>query len=371
MEISTDEKYMKIALELSAGGIGFTSPNPVVGAVVVKENKIVGKGFHEFCGGPHAEVNAINEAGNKCIGATIYVTLEPCNHTGKTPPCTEKILKSGITNVVIAMEDPNPIVSGSGVSFLNNHGITTKTGILEKEAKKINEVFIKNILTKRPFNILKYGATLDGRIATKTGDSKWVTGPDSRKYVHELRHRLDGIMVGIDTVKQDNPSLTTRLDGKKTSDPHRIILDSKFTFPENAKMITLESEAKTLIIAGNNIFDNPELLEKRIRLEKKGVQVVEAIITNGLIDLDKLMDQLGGMGITSILIEGGSRTIHSSLKAGIVDKVTLFYAPKILSGDDGIPVCRGEGPSLMKDCINLKDIEVHRFGVDIMIEGYI
>ena len=198
MSINRIEKYMQTALDLAKKGAGFTAPNPMVGAVIVKDNKIVGKGYHKVCGGPHAEVNAINDAGKLCDGATIYVTLEPCNHTGKTPPCTEKILKSKISHVVIAMEDPNPIVKGRGIAFLNKHGITTQIGILEEQAKKLNEIFIKNILTKRPFTILKCASTLDGRIATKTGDSKWVTGAKSRKYVHKLRDNLDAIMVGID-----------------------------------------------------------------------------------------------------------------------------------------------------------------------------
>ena len=206
---------METALDLAARGAGYTSPNPMVGAVVVKNGEIVGRGWHQKAGGPHAEVHAIDDAGDLARGATLFVTLEPCNHVGRTPPCTQKILASGISHVVMAMTDPNPDVDGCGADFLIRNGVTVETGVCEQQARRLNEIFIKYIQTKRPFVTLKCAATLDGRIATRTGDSKWVTGPAARNYVHELRHRMDAIMVGINTVTNDNPRLTTRLEDKE------------------------------------------------------------------------------------------------------------------------------------------------------------
>ncbi len=358
--------YMKMALALAKKGMGFTSPNPMVGAVVVKNGKVVGKGWHEAVGGPHAEVNAINDAGDLAKGATLYVTLEPCNHTGRTPPCTQIICDSGIIQVVVGMADPNPDVTGGGTDYLEKKGINVVSGICEAEAKKLNEAFIKYVQTKHPFVIVKCAATLDGRIATKTGDSKWISGPKSREFVHELRHAVDGIMVGIDTVKKDNPSLTTRLENKDGRDPIRIILDTKFSINQEAKVLQLDSNADTLIITGNSL---PK--DKKEQFEQNGIKILETMDKNGLIDLKELMPRLGELGITSLLIEGGSRVIASSLHAGIVDKIFFFYGPKILGGDDGIPVCKGAGPDLMKDSISVKHINVMRFDDDVMIEGYI
>jgi diaminohydroxyphosphoribosylaminopyrimidine deaminase/5-amino-6-(5-phosphoribosylamino)uracil reductase len=221
-----DESYMKLALELAEKGYGWTAPNPMVGAVVVKDGQVVGRGYHQRVGGPHAEVNAIDDAGSRAGGATIYVTLEPCNHFGRTPPCTRKILDAGIRRVVVAMADPNPAVTGGGIATLRDRGVAVTTGVCEKEARTLNEGFITWVTTGRPFVIVKCATTLDGRIATRTGDSRWVTGPASRQFVHRIRHGVDGIMVGVETVKKDDPSLTTRLDGNTGSDPTRIILDT-------------------------------------------------------------------------------------------------------------------------------------------------
>jgi diaminohydroxyphosphoribosylaminopyrimidine deaminase/5-amino-6-(5-phosphoribosylamino)uracil reductase len=358
--------YMKIALELAARGKGYTSPNPMVGAVVVKDGQIVGKGWHEKVGGPHAEVNAIDDAGEQAAGSTIYVTLEPCNHQGRTPPCTGKILSAGIKHVVMAMKDPNPDVSGGGADFLIRNGVTVESGVCEADALRLNEYFIKFINKKRPFVTLKCAATLDGRIATRTGDSKWVTGASARKYVHELRHAMDAIMVGVNTVKADNPSLNTRLEDKQGVDPIRIVLDSKLSIPENSKLLQIPSGSDTLIITGNS-----EASSKRFAIEKAGVKVINAQLRDGRIDLDALMNQLGKMGITSLLIEGGAQVAASALQAKIVDKINFFYAPKILGGDDGVPMCSGAGPELMADSIPVRDMIVRQFDNDIMIEGYL
>ncbi len=365
-----DKLYMKKALSLAEKGKGFTSPNPLVGAVVVKDNIIIGEGYHEKYGSAHAEVNAIDNAGSECNGATIYVTLEPCNHTGKTPPCTQKILNAGIKRVVMAMSDPNPVAAG-GADYLLQNGIEVVSGICEEEAVKLNESFIKYSTTKKPFVVLKYAATLDGMIATKTGDSKWISGPESRKFVHEIRHYVDAIMVGVDTVKADDPSLTTRLDGVKTKDPRRIILDTRLSIPEEAKMLRIGSNSDTILVSAKLDHTNKKLAEKRKRLENMGVSIIEAPLKNNLIDLNALMEQLGSMRITSLLIEGGSRVIASAMNAGIVDKVFAFFGPKMLGGDDGIPVCRGKGPDLMKDSIALSNINVRLSGNDVMLEAYV
>ena len=359
-----------MALDLAKKGEGFTSPNPMVGAVIVKDGKVVGKGYHKAYGEAHAEVNAIDDAGALAKNATLYVTLEPCNHTGRTPPCTEKIITSGIHRVVSAMNDPNPGVKGGGLDYLKNCGINVSVGTCEKQAKRLNEIFIKYVGTKRPFTIVKCAATLDGRIATKTGDSRWVTGEESRQFVHQLRHAVDAIMVGINTVEKDNPSLTTRLTtppkNLKQLDPARVILDTHLRISEKAKLLRLDSDSDTILITGPLVSK-----DKKTRLEKKGVKIIESPVSNGLIDLDRLMDLLGSLGITSLLIEGGSRVFASALSAGIVDKVLFFYAPKILGGDDGIPICKGPGVDLMDNCIPVRDIRVMRFGDDIMVEGYI
>lgn len=362
-----DDKYfMKKALDLAKKGAGFTSPNPVVGAVIVKENKIVGKGFHEAAGKAHAEVNAINDAGFLSDGSTLYVTLEPCNHVGRTPPCTEKILSAGIKRVVVAMSDPNPDVKGGGIDCLIEHGLDVVSGVCRNDAEKQNESFIKFVNTRRPFVITKCAATLDGQIATRTGDSKWVTSAESRKYVHRLRHLCDGIMVGINTVAIDDPSLTTRLEDVECMDPVRVILDTHLSISENAKLLELESHSDTIIITGD-LFCS----DKKKRIEKKGARVIETATKNDLIDLDALMDYLGSLNITSLLIEGGGMVIASAFRAGIVDKVNFFYGSRILGGNDGKPVCKGSGPDLMKDSIQVDNIDVIKFGNDVLIEGYI
>jgi len=357
---------MKIALDLAKKGEGFTSPNPMVGAVIVKEGKVVGTGFHKALGEAHAEVVAIDEAGDSAKGATLYVTLEPCNHTGITPPCTGKIVDANINRVIVAMKDPNPDVKGGGIDYLKQHGIDIVLGVCKDKAKKLNEAFIKYIGTKRPFVIIKCAATLDGRIATKTGDSRWVSGKESRAFVHRLRHAVDAIMIGINTVKQDDPSLTTRLNDLKGHDPFRIILDTHLAISENAKVLRLNSASDTIIVTGNSISE-----KKKTQIENKRIRIIKSPVKDGLIDLDSLMDRLGDFNITSVLIEGGSRVIAKALDEKIVDKIIFFYAPKIMGGDDGVPVCKGQGPDLMKDCIPVKDINVRRFGDDVMIEGYI
>ena len=357
---------MQMALDLAIKGEGYTSPNPMVGAVVVKDGQVVGGGFHEIVGGPHAEVNAINAAGKHAAGATLYVTLEPCNHTGRTPPCTLKILDAGISRVVVAMPDPNGNVAGGGMELLKQHGLEVVSGVCEAQARKLNEAFITYVTTGLPFVIAKCAATLDGRIATHSGDSKWVTGEAARRHVHRLRHAVDAIMVGINTVRKDDPSLTTRLGDRKGKDPTRIILDTHLSIAPDARVLRQDSAADTILVAARTVGQN-----KKAAFEKAGVRVIEAALKHNQIDLGNLMAQLGAMEISSLLIEGGSRVLGSAFRAGIVDKVQFFYAPKILGGDDGIPICSGPGAELMRRSIALKDITVQRFGDDVLIEGYV
>ena len=355
---------MKMALELAEQGRGWTSPNPMVGAIVVKDGKVVGKGFHRVAGGLHAEIHALNDAGDKATGATLYVSLEPCNHTGRTPPCTEAILRSSIKRVVAGMKDPNPRVTGGGLAFLKSQGLEVSFGVCEDMCRRLNEVFIKYVTTSLPFVILKCAATLDGRIATRTGDSKWITNPLSRKFVHELRHAVDAVMVGVGTVLKDNPQLTTRLEDRKGSDPMRIVLDTHLSIHPNAKLLHLASDSDTTIIIGESVP-----AEKRRMLESPGVSFLPVKDDVGQIDLKALVKKLGPMGITSLLIEGGSRVNGSALMAGIVDKICMFYAPKICGGN-GIPICTGPGVEHMEQCMGLEGISVHRFEDDVMIEGY-
>jgi diaminohydroxyphosphoribosylaminopyrimidine deaminase/5-amino-6-(5-phosphoribosylamino)uracil reductase len=357
---------MKMALSLAERGRGWTSPNPLVGAVIVKDAKVVGQGFHQAAGGPHAEIFALEEAGDDAGGATLYVTLEPCNHTGRTPPCTHAILKSGIARVVAGMKDPNPKVTGGGLDYLRRQGLDVVVGICEKKCRRLNEIFIKYANTTLPFVILKCAATLDGRIATRTGDSKWITNPRSRHFVHELRHAVDAVMVGVGTVIKDDPQLTTRLKSLKGSDPMRIVLDTHLSIPPQARLLHLSSDSATLVVTG--FLVSPE---KRQSLQRAGVQLLAVDCHEDHIDLKALVKELGRREITSLLIEGGSRVNGSALRAGIVDKVCMFYAPKICGGDDGVPICAGAGVERMGQSIRLKDISVHRFEDDVMIEGYL
>ncbi|MBP3041385.1 bifunctional diaminohydroxyphosphoribosylaminopyrimidine deaminase/5-amino-6-(5-phosphoribosylamino)uracil reductase RibD [Bacillaceae bacterium Marseille-Q3522] len=359
-----DIKYMYRALDLAKKGVGFTNPNPLVGAVIVKDGRIIGEGYHKFYGGDHAEINAISSASEDVSGAEMYVTLEPCSHYGKTPPCVDAIIKNRIKKVIIGFQDPNPLVSGRGIKFLRENGVEVVTGVLENEGKALNEIYLKYISTGLPFCIMKTAMTLDGKIATYTGDSKWITGELSRKYVHQLRHRVSGIIVGIGTVLADDPMLTTRIkDGR---DAARIIVDSSGKIPLEAKVLHVQSAAPT-IIATTAKADK----DKITVLKQIGTQVIVTPIKEGAVDLSYLMKALGEMKIDSILLEGGSKLNFSALKEGIVDKVNAFIAPKIIGGDMAKTAVGGRGAAYMKEAIPLKNIEIHHFGPDIMLEGWI
>lgn len=359
-------EYMRRALDLAKKGSGLTRPNPLVGAVIVKDNRIIGEGYHEYYGGPHAEINAFNRATEQVAGATMYVTLEPCAHFGKTPPCAEAIVRKGISKVVIGMVDPNPAVSGKGIAILEEAGIEVEVGVLEEEGKRLNEIFLKYMTTGLPFVIMKTAMTLDGKIATRTNASRWITGVESRAYVHDLRDRVSGIMVGIGTVLVDDPSLTTRLNDREGKDPARIIVDSRARIPLEAKVLNLSSEAKTYIAVTENASR-----EKMDKLMAKGAEVIMVSSKKGRVDLTELMKELGKRNIDSILLEGGSELNYAALEACIVDKLCSFISPKIVGGCTAKTPVGGEGKALMEEAITLQYVSTHFMGEDIMIEGYI
>lgn len=359
-------QFMERALELAEKGVGYTSPNPLVGAVIVKDGKIIGEGCHEFFGGPHAEINAFNHASEEVGGAEMYVTLEPCSHYGKTPPCARAIVKKGIKKVVVALEDPNPKVSGRGIKLLREAGIEVITGVMEEESRKLNEIFIKYITSGLPFCILKSAMTLDGKTAAVTGDSKWVTNEESRQYVHKLRHRVSSVMAGIGTVLSDDPYLTTRISGMEGRDPVRIIVDSSARIPLTANVLNLNSRAGTILAVTERASD-----ARLKELEKKGAKIIMTPMVNNRVDLKYLMKALGKMEIDSVFLEGGSELNYSALEADIVDKVNIFIAPKLIGGKDAKTPVGGSGRQLMQEAVTLKEIKTYAFGEDTMIEGYI
>lgn len=363
---------MTMALELAARARGRTSPNPMVGAVVVKDGQVVGKGCHLKAGTPHAEIHALREAGEKARGATLYVTLEPCCHHGRTGPCTEAILNAGIAQVFVAMTDPNPLVAGKGIELLRQAGVKVESGLLKEEALRLNEVFIKYISSGLPFVVLKAAMSLDGKIATRTGESQWITGPEARSQGHQLRDWYDAILVGVGTVLADNPSLTTRLPGNGGRDPLRVILDSTARTPPDAKVINQESTAATVVAV------TPQAPPERIEaLKKAGAEVLVVPPKNSGggdaagVDLAELMQQLGKREITSVLIEGGGRVHGSALASGIADKVVWFIAPKIIGGNEAPGPVGGTGIDRLANAVRLRDIELKCVGDDICIKGYI
>ena len=363
------ERYMKRAIELAVLGTGFASPNPLVGAVIVKNDIIIGEGYHQKYGMPHAEINAFRDAdsrGNDVTGADLYVTLEPCSHYGKTPPCAAEVIKRGISRVFIGMKDPNPLVAGRGLFMLQEAGIEVICGIMEKECRKINEPFIKFITTKLPFVCMKAAMTLDGKIATHTGDSKWISSETSRKRVHQLRKKYMAIMVGCTTVITDNPELTCRLpEGSKN--PVRIIVDSKAASPEDSKVFQVAEDKKTILAVTEKAP-----ADKIERLRNIGVEVlVLPEDDTGRVNLCALMKELGARKIDSVLLEGGGTLNFSALNAGIVDRVEMFIAPKIIGGEKAKTPVAGIGIDMMADAINLKEIETERIENDLLITGLI
>lgn len=359
-----DKVYMKRALELAELGRGKVAPNPMVGAVIVKAGKIIGEGYHKKYGDNHAEVNAFENATEDVSGATLYVTLEPCAHYGKTPPCAKRIVKEGIKKVVIGVLDPNPLVAGKGVNILKDAGIEVVVGVLEEECRKINEVFMKYIKTSRPFVLMKYAMSLDGKISTATGKSKWISCEKSRRDVHKLRNNLSAIMVGINTVIKDNPMLNCRIEGG--NDPIRIIVDSNLRIPLDSKIVNTSNNIST-IVATTHKADK----DKIKLLEERNVEVIVAKEKDGRVDITSLIDKLGEKKIDSILLEGGSEINFSCLQEGIVDKVRIYIAPKILGGNNAKGAVGGRGVSEIIDSFNIENIDISTIGSDIVVEGYV
>ena len=360
--LSYDEKYMRLAMQLAGNAIGRTSPNPLVGAVIVKDNRVVGCGWHRKAGTPHAEVHALNQAGELAQGADVYVTLEPCAHYGKTPPCAKALVEAKVKNVYGGLLDVNPKVAGKGFKILEDAGIHVEYGFLQDELRKQNEVFFKWIEHKKPFVVLKAAMTLDGKIATATGQSKWITNETSRAYGYKLRDIYDGIMVGINTVIEDNPMLTARVDGGKN--PIRIVVDSSLKIDINANVVQ-DKSAKT-IIATTDKADKDKIL-------KLQAQDVDVIVVdkdeNDKVDIEKLLDILGQKNICSILVEGGATLSGSFVAKKLVDKVYFFIAPKIVGGKEAKTPVAGTGILNLQEALALKDIQIEKLEEDILIIG--
>ncbi|MGA2957610.1 MAG: bifunctional diaminohydroxyphosphoribosylaminopyrimidine deaminase/5-amino-6-(5-phosphoribosylamino)uracil reductase RibD [Thermodesulfobacteriota bacterium] len=361
-----DEKYMRLSLGLARRGVGRTSPNPMVGAVVVKGTTIVGRGYHHRAGEPHAEVLALRRAGEKARGATLYLNLEPCDHFGRTPPCTRAILEAGIQRVVAGMKDPNPLVSGRGIRRLKRAGVKVEVGVLGEECRELNAPFCKYIETQTPLVTLKAAVSLDGKVATKSGDSRWISGEASRAYVHRLRSTMDAVMVGIGTVLKDDPLLNVRLPGvKNVHHPLRVIVDSRLRIPLCSQVVKTAGKYRTLVATTRAAFTSRIERLKKAHLE---VIVVKSD-ANGRVDLRALMRELGRREILSILLEGGATLNASALREKVIDRMVIFMAPKIIGGEEAPGMIGGDGAARIRDAAPLKRLKIKRIGPDLRIEG--
>jgi len=361
-DVISDESYMRLALEMAAAAQGQTGGNPVVGCVIVRDGRIVGLGAHLKRGEGHAEVHALAMAGEQARGSTVYVTLEPCSHFGRTPPCANKLIEAGVKRVVVACQDPNPRVAGQGLKMLAERGIEVAVGVLEQEARELNEAFFTYITRKRPFITLKTASTLDGKIAAYTGDSKWITNDMARTYVHTLRHRHQAIMVGVGTVLTDDPSLTVRLSVPGVQ-PTRIIVDSGLRTPIHARVVQ-DQKAETIILT----TERADPARAR-QLERAGVMII-ACGDGERVDLDLAMQTLAEHEIGSILLEGGGTLNGAMLERRLIDKMYLFYAPKIIGGQDAPGNFRLEGIAKMSDAYQLERVRFETFGDNLCIIGY-
>ena len=359
-----DEMFMREALRIARNAEGRTSPNPLVGAVIVRDGSIVAEGWHRKAGTPHAEVHALRMAGDLAKGATLYVTLEPCAHVGRTGPCAVAVRDAGIRRVVVAMSDPNPLVAGKGIQILRDAGVEVTVGVCEAEARQLNEVFLHWITTGQPFVVLKTAMTLDGKIATAAGASKWITGEAARLRVHELRDRYDAILAGIGTALADDPSLTTRLPDRTGKNPVRIIVDSNARLPLTSNVVT-DGQAQTIVAVTEAA---PE--ERVAALRAHGVDVLTCG-TGSHVDLVQLMQELGRREIASVLVEGGGTVNFSLLAAGLVDKVHAFVAPKIVGGRTAKTPVEGEGCAQLADSVQLTRLTAESVGSDVLLTGYV
>jgi len=369
--------YMKLALRLAAKGAGWVSPNPLVGAVVVKDGRIVGQGYHRRVGAAHAEVEALRQAGEAARGADLYVTLEPCNHQGRTPPCTEAVLAAGVARVLIATLDPNPRVAGGGAAYLQSRGVTVETGLLEAEARQLNEAWFHYLNTGLPWVMAKAACSLDGKIATVGGESQWLTGEAARAYGHRLRHQADAILVGINTVLSDDPQLTTRLPFRKTEnrkpktenrgkDPIRVVLDSRLRLPLTSRLLHLNSPAPTWVACTDAAPP-----QKVREVERLGAEVLVLPQAAGRVSLPDLLRFLGGRQVQSLLVEGGAEVLGSFFDQNLVQLFHFFYAPKFLGGQRARGVLGGQGVVHLLDAPQAGNLTVRRFGPDLLLSGYL
>ncbi|HWQ76369.1 MAG TPA: bifunctional diaminohydroxyphosphoribosylaminopyrimidine deaminase/5-amino-6-(5-phosphoribosylamino)uracil reductase RibD [Syntrophomonas sp.] len=361
-----DKQYMQRALDLAAIAQGKTSPNPLVGAVIVKDGRIVGEGYHHQAGTPHAEVHALAQAGEQARGATIYVSLEPCSHYGCTPPCADALIEAGIKKAVVAVLDPNPLVAGRGLQKLKDAGIEVELGILEEEAQKLNQPFFKYISTHRPLVAIKTAMTLDGKIAAVSGDSRWITAEDARAYVHQLRGMYDAVLVGIGTVLQDDPQLNVRLENGDYCNPARVVLDSSLQIPLHSHIVAGSGDQRSIIFC-----DHDASLDRQGRLEEAGCEVFRVNRAEGGLALNEVLDILGNLKLCSLLVEGGGAVNASLLENKLVDKVYWFIAPKIIGGRTAPTPVGGKGLRFMEEAIVLETVELKRFSRDILITGNI
>ncbi|HNV26211.1 MAG TPA: bifunctional diaminohydroxyphosphoribosylaminopyrimidine deaminase/5-amino-6-(5-phosphoribosylamino)uracil reductase RibD [Nitrospira sp.] len=366
---SRDREFMTLALRLAAKGRGHTSPNPMVGAVIVNRGKIVGQGSHRKVGGPHAEVLAVSQAGSRANGGTLYVTLEPCSHLKKrTPPCVPLVITSGVRRVVVGMVDPNPQVSGRGIAQLKRAGIQVAVGCLEAEAQQLNEAYIHWVQTGRPFTILKAGMTLDGQIATAGGESQWITGDEARSQAHRLRADVDAVLVGIGTVLRDDPQLTARLGSDPVQlaprQPLRVVVDSRLRIPLRAAVLQRQEDAHT-VIATTRLAP----LKKIERLQARGIDVLIMPNAGGHLNVTALWTRLGQLGVTSLLVEGGSELNAAVLRAGLPQRLMCFVAPLLLGGQDAKGLLGGISPRRLRDAVPLKNLRMEPVGRDMLIQA--
>ncbi len=361
--LARDIRYMTRALQLAARGRGRTSPNPMVGAVVVSGRRIVGVGFHRKAGAPHAEAIALQAAGPRANGGTLYVTLEPCRHTRKrTPPCVPAILASGIRRVVVAMRDPNPRVNGGGLRQLKRAGLDVSVGCLEQQAERLNNGYLHRMKTGRPLVILKMAMTLDGKTATAAGESRWITGPEARRHAHHLRGQVDAIMVGVNTALADDPQLTVRLGRPMTRQPLRVILDSRLRTPLTARVLSPRLRKGTLLATTHHA---PKT--RLTRLRRRGISVLILPGERGRVSLRACLKQLAGAGINQLLIEGGSELAASALQAGVVDRLRLYIAPMLLGGNDAKGMIGGSCPVRLIRALSVSHLSVKKIGSDLML----
>jgi diaminohydroxyphosphoribosylaminopyrimidine deaminase/5-amino-6-(5-phosphoribosylamino)uracil reductase len=358
------EFFMRIALEEAAKGLGRTSPNPVVGAVLVKSGRIIARGYHKKAGTAHAEVVAMEAAGSKARGADLYTTLEPCDHYGRTPPCSQAILDAGVRRVICGSADPNPKVNGKGVARLKRAGVAVLTGVLREEADRLNRPFFKVIQTGMPYVTLKAAVTLDGKLATATGDSRWVTGEESRAWVHRLRNQVDAILVGANTVRLDDPKLTTRLPGGGGRDAVRIVVDSRLRLSPKYTIFHQRSPARTVLVT----LEDPASRKAR-RFADLGVDVWQVRAgKGGRVDLKTLLKRVAGEGLNHVLVEGGAELYGSFLREGLADALALFFAPKLV-GAQGLSWTGDLGVKVMGEALSVKDLSLERLGEDLLIQA--